>query len=225
MSDEKDTSEDNQAENPEQLRAEQQEKMKKKLEDMGVMRDNHSASDEHPEPVKQPSSLMKSGLTVVFAVIVAGVFWWWYSSGEHTTTVADNGSSQATLPYSLPGGPPPGNYPPAPYPYGAPLPPPPMHPAVEGNVDQPARDAVTNGPPDLRGYPGNRGDDRFGPPPGWGAYGPGPAPGYYGPPPPPAYYGRPYNGPPSGWSPYGPPPMPGYYGPPPPGYMGYMPGY
>jgi len=233
MSDEKDTSEDKQAESPEQLRAEQQEKLKKKLEGMGVMRDDHSAPDEDLASVRQKSPLMKSGLTALLGVIVAVSFWWWYDSAEQTTTVADNGSSQATLPYSFPGGPPPDSYPrfdyppPAQYPYGAV--PPPVYAPAEDNVNKPASDALRNGSPDAWGYSGNwhgsRADDRFGPPPGWRPYGPSPAPGYYGSPPPPfygQYQGQAYFGPgPYYMNPYN----GGYYGPPPPGYMGYMPGY
>lgn len=225
MSDEKDTSEDKQAGTSERLQAkQQQEKLKEKLKDMGVMQ------DEHVSPVKnKPAFFNRMLLVVMAAVVVAAGFWWWYTNNEQTTnTVADTGTSQAVTPYSLPGAPSSGNYPPADYPppgpysYGPVPPPMPMYPPPpEGNVNEPASEVFGNGHPDSRAYPGGRLDDRFGPPPGWGPYGPPRAPAYYGPPP--RYYGQPHRQPYYRPAPYYVNPYTGgYYGPPP---HGYMPGY
>lgn len=226
MSEEKDTS------------ADKQEELKEKLKDMGVMQDENDTS---PAPAEKKFSFLKSQWPVFLAIIAVMLFGWLYVFNDETqtttTTVADKGADSTTIPspypYQTPG------YPPPPYPQGDVPPPPPNFPY--GDVPPPQPDYLPPGygengakgevskptgatgagsiPQEPWADPMHRGDDRFGPPPGWGPYGPPPpAPRYYGPPP--SYYGQPYFGPPPGWNPYGPPP--GFYGPRPPGYI---PGY
>lgn len=165
-----------------------QSKIKLKLKKMGVLREDGDS------PAQNKQSFWRSKLPVIIVVLLAVGFWWWYSSSQHTetTTVAEN------TPPSMPA------YPPG---YG----PQPQMPPESGadwqtmqQSDQAAGDTMPPGP--GWGGPGNRYDDRFGPPPGWGQ-------GFQPPPPPPGFYGRPYYGPPP---PYYPQPYNGYYGPPPP---------
>ena len=204
-----------------------QEELKEKLKDMGVMQDEN---EKRAAPAEETVSFLKSQWPVLVAIIAVMLFGWFYVLSDETqtaiTTVANKGAgttaTQSPDPYQAPG------YPPAPYPYNE-MPPPPMPDylppgsspsanGANGEVSE-ATGAMPPVPQEPWADPMHRGDDRFGPPPGWRPYGPPPpGPEYYGPPPP--YYGQQIYGPPPGWDPYGPPP--GYYGPPPPGYM---PGY
>ena len=201
MSEEKETSSDDKGS-----------KLKHKLEEMGVMR------DEAQQPSEQSHSFWQGKLPVIIVVFLAVVFGWWYTQHKRAEM-----SSQAQQ-YS---GPPSGaTYPPGYNPYGSPPPgwsnsprtdreevgssatasmppgwrgpanryddrygpPPPNWPNSPraGGEDTGSTATAPPMPPGWRG-PGNRYDDRYGPPPGW-------RPAY--PPPPPVYYGYPYYGPP-----------------------------
>jgi hypothetical protein len=225
MSENRDTSAENQHESHAKL---QPDEVKEKLKDMGVMQ------DENTIPTKKASPFIKEKWLVLVVVVGVLVFWWWIASNgqpdieqirneQTTSSVANN--ETATTSSSLPGGPTPGLLP-------GEVPPPDFQPRYDSMPTPPGNPPSATGsngqwtqpppgtmpPPNYPGYwphPGNRGDDRFGLAPGWVPYGAAP-PGYYYGPPAFSYYDRPLYGPPPGY--YGPPP--GYHGPlPPPGYI------
>lgn len=212
MSEEKETSVD------------KQEELKEKLKDMGVMQDETKQTEttRSTAPTEGKLSFLKSQWPVFMAIIAVMLFGWMYVFNDKTqtttTTVADKGTSLPTTPYEAQG------YPPAPpnFPYGD-MPPPPSRPGYARsdngtNEGDAGKSSTAMQPQEPWANPMHRGDDRFGPPPGWRPYGPPPSVSdYYGPPP--GYYEQPYFGPPPGWDPYGPPP--GFYEP----YPGYFPGY
>ena len=211
MSEEKDTSNENQNEPHAKLNAEQ---IKDKLKDLGVMQDENAA------PKSKESSFLKGKWPVIVAVVAALILWWWVTGTEQPTEelVSDESQQQVTsIPQSLPGE---ASQPAGPSPYGT-MPPPPTYPQVARDADgrwAPPPPSPGSMPESQWNEPVSRSDDRFGPPPGYGAYPPPQWPGYYGPPP--GYgYGPGYYGPAPGWGGYYPPPM--YYGPP----TGYRPGY
>jgi len=205
MSEEKDASSENQNEPHAKLNADE---IKEKLKDLGVMQDENAA------PQRKKSSFLKGKWPVLVAVVAAMILWWWVTGTEQSSDelVSDETQPVTTIPHSLPGE---GNQPAGPPPYTMP-PPPPAYPPVARDADgrlAPPPGAMPDAYyPQQRNVPGSRSDDRYGPPPGYGAYPPPQWPGYYGPPP--GYgYGPGYYGPAPGWGGYYPPPMyyrPGY---------------
>ena len=174
-----------------------QSRIKLKLKKMGVFRDASGA------PAAGKKSFWRGKLPVILVILLAILFWWWYSGTQQTDTpqVADTAQAPQQMPMAYP--PEPGYGPP-------PMPPQPMpHWSTPPTQDSTQASSETSPTTPMPGWsgPGNRYDDRFGPPPGW-------QPDYQ--PPPPGYYGHPYYGPPP--PAYYPNPYYWNYGPPPPGY-------
>ncbi len=154
MSEEKETSDE-----------QKQSALKDKLEQMGVMR------DEHATQVENKSTGWKGKLPVVLVVFVAIIAWWWLSHVFESTDseIAESNSQSDIATYS----PPPSHHPSIP-----------TQPNWDHSTGQRDAEAKASNPNAAQhGYRPNPYGYQYGPPPGWRPY------AAY-PPPPPAYYGH-----------------------------------